>query len=208
MDLLIALISMTVAFTLGAMLPGPSFLLVARTALAVSRPAGMAAALGMGVGGVIFALIAMLGLLALLAAVPVLYGVLKVAGGLYLLYLGWRIIRGATQPLAVDQQDSKTSGRPWRIFTIALMTQLSNPKTALAYAGIFASLLPANAPLTVSLFLPLLVFVIEFGWYALVALMLSSPAPRARYLAGKKWIDRTSGSLMGLLGLRLLTAQG
>lgn len=208
MELVLALLTMTAAFTLGAMIPGPSFLLVARTALAVSRPAGLAAAFGMGIGGVIFALVALMGLLALLAAVPVLYGLLKVVGGLYLLYIGWRIVRGARQPLTLDSLGDKNNGSLWRSFALALATQLSNPKTALAYAGIFASLLPREVPLGVTLALPLLVFVIEFGWYALVTLVLSAPAPRARYLAGKAWIDRVAGSLMGLLGAKLLMDAG
>ena len=59
-------------------------------------------------------------------------------------------------------------------------------------------------PFAVLLGLPLLVFAIEFGWYALVTLVLSAPAPRARYLASKAWIDRVAGSLMGLLGVKLL----
>lgn len=204
MDLSLALLTMTAAFTLGAMIPGPSFLLVARTALAVSRPAGLAAALGMGLGGVVFAVIALLGLMALLAAVPVLYGALKLVGGLYLLSIGWRIVRGARQTLVMDSMGHKNNASLWRAFALALATQLSNPKTALAYAGIFASLLPREVPLAVTLALPLLVFVIEFGWYALVTLVLSAPAPRARYLAGKVWIDRVAGSLMGLLGIKLL----
>ncbi|NLD15508.1 MAG: LysE family transporter [Gammaproteobacteria bacterium] len=204
MDLTLALLAMTAAFTLGAMIPGPSFLLVARTALAVSRPAGLAAALGMGLGGVVFAVVALLGLMALLAAVPVLYGALKLVGGLYLLSIGWRIVRGARQPLVMDSMGQKNNGSLWRAFALALATQLSNPKTALAYAGIFASLLPREVPLAVTLALPVLVFVIEFGWYALVTLVLSAPGPRARYLAGKVWIDRIAGSLMGLLGIKLL----
>lgn len=204
MELSLALLTMTAAFTLGAMIPGPSFLLVARTALATSRSAGLAAALGMGVGGVIFALVALLGLMALLTAVPVLYGLLKTVGGLYLLYIGWRIVQGARQPLAMDTSGQPVNSSRWRAFALALATQLSNPKTALAYAGIFASLLPKDVPLAVTRALPLLVFVIEFGWYALVTLVLSAPAPRARYLASKMWIDRIAGSLMGLLGIKLL----
>lgn len=204
MELTLALLTMTAAFTLGAMIPGPSFLLVARTALATSRRAGLAAALGMGVGGVIFAVVALLGLMALLTAVPMLYGLLKTVGGLYLLYIGWRIVRGARQPLAMDTSGQPANSSRWRAFALALATQLSNPKTALAYAGIFASLLPKDVPLAVTLALPLLVFVIEFGWYALVTLVLSAPAPRARYLASKMWIDRIAGSLMGLLGIKLL----
>ncbi len=63
----VALLSILGALLVGAANPGPSFVLVARTAIAVSRPAGLAAALGMGVGGVLFSALALLGLHALLS---------------------------------------------------------------------------------------------------------------------------------------------
>jgi threonine/homoserine/homoserine lactone efflux protein len=49
-----------------------------------------------------------------------------------------------------------------------------------------------------------MVFAIETIWYSVVALALSSPSPRARYLASKAWIDRTAGAIMSLLGLKLI----
>lgn len=204
MELFIGLITMTLALILGAMSPGPSFLLVARTSLAKSRQHGLAAALGMGIGGVIFALIAVLGLLALLLAVPVLYTVLKLVGGVYLLYLAWQIWRGASKPFVLDEQAMGAGGSLRGSFLQALFTQLSNPKTAIAYASIFASLLPKDAPVWVLVALPLLLFVIEFGWYALVALLLSKPRARSGYLAWRGQIDRLAGFLIGMLGGKLL----
>jgi threonine/homoserine/homoserine lactone efflux protein len=70
MELLIALGAIFGAILIGAVSPGPSFVLVARTAIAVSRSAGMATALGMGLGGLVFASAALLGLHIVLAAVP------------------------------------------------------------------------------------------------------------------------------------------
>ena len=88
------------ALALGVISPGPSFVMVAKEAVSVSRANGLAAAFGMGLGGTLFALAALGGLQALLLAVPVLYSSLKVLGGLYLCYLGYRIYAGAKQPLA------------------------------------------------------------------------------------------------------------
>jgi threonine/homoserine/homoserine lactone efflux protein len=56
MEIAVAVLSIAGAITLGAMSPGPSFIMVARTALAVSRTDGVAAAFGMGTGGVLFAI--------------------------------------------------------------------------------------------------------------------------------------------------------
>ncbi|HEX6692166.1 MAG TPA: LysE family transporter, partial [Burkholderiales bacterium] len=190
------------AITLGAISPGPSFVMVARTAVASSRADGLAAALGMGVGGVIFAAAALLGLHVVLTAVPWLYLGLKVLGGAYLLFLGAMIWRGARKPLAIAEDAPARTSR--RAFWLGLATQISNPKTAVVYASIFISLLPREVPLAAALILPLLIFVIEAGWYSIVALALSAPSPRAAYLRSKTWVDRAAGCAMGLLGAKLV----
>jgi threonine/homoserine/homoserine lactone efflux protein len=195
------------ALALGAMSPGPSFVMVARTAVARSRADGLAAAFGMGAGGVLFAVAALLGLQALLTAVPWLYRGLRIAGGLYLIYLGYRSWAGATLPLQFGTPGQSTHGSArGRAFFLGFSTQISNPKTAVVYASIFATFLPAHVPPVVAAALPLFVFCIETGWYAVVALGLSAPAPRSAYLQWKVWIDRASGSVLALLGLRLIRA--
>ena len=205
MELSVSLLSLVLALVLGAVSPGPSFLMVARTALVASRKDGLAAALGMGVGGVILCAVTLLGLLAVFAAIPMLYLALKVLGGAYLMYLGFRIWRGASLPLVVA--NAAAQNQPIRLkrhFLLGLATQLSNPKTAIVYASIFASLLPGDTPKAVLMMLPALIFVIETTWYAVVAVVLSAPVPRDRYLASKAWLDRVAGSIMAVIGLKLL----
>lgn len=89
-----ALIGMATAFAIGAVSPWPSFVMVARTAAGVGRRNGVLAALGMGLGGLVFSIASLLGVHGVLLAVPSLYLVLKVGSVLYLAYLGIRIGRG------------------------------------------------------------------------------------------------------------------
>ena len=199
----LAVLSIAGAITLGAMSPGPSFVLVARTSVARSRADGLAMALAMGVGGVLFAVLALAGVQVVLATVPVLYGILKVLGGLYLVYLAWMLWRHAAEP--IDLEKSGTSSQ--RSFWLGLATQVSNPKTAVVYASVFVSLLPKEMPFWAMLVLPAVIFCIEAGWYSIVALALSSPAPAAAYLRWKRWIDRAAGGVMGLLGVKLIFMQ-
>jgi len=93
-----SLIGIGATLCVGAASPGPSFVMVARTAASAGRSNGLNAALGMGLGALLFAAASLLGLNALFLAVPALYIGLKVVGGLYLAYLGVRIWRGAAQP--------------------------------------------------------------------------------------------------------------
>jgi threonine/homoserine/homoserine lactone efflux protein len=207
MQELTAFLGIAAAIGIGAASPGPSFVMVARTAVAASRADGLSAALGMGIGGLLFACLSLLGLHSLLLAVPTLYAALKIAGGLYLAYLGIMIWRGARTALALDAMAA--AARPHsmrRSLALGLTTQVSNPKTAIWYASVFAALMPAAPTLAFDVGVAALIFLIEAGWYAVVALALSSERSRGVYLRSKSWIDRVAGTIMIALGLRLLAS--
>lgn len=201
-----ALVGIIAALVVGTVSPGPSFVMVARTAVSTSRAAGLFAALGMGSGGMVFAIAALLGLHAVLLAVPSLYLALKVAGGLYLAYLGLRIWLSAKPALTVTDAAPGQGTTAARSFVLGFTTQVSNPKTAIVYASVFAVFLPAITTLAFNLALVALIFVIEAGWYALVAIALSSAAPRRAYLHYKVWLDRAAGGVMLALGLKLMAS--
>jgi threonine/homoserine/homoserine lactone efflux protein len=132
---LIALSAIGVAILFGAMSPGVSFLLVARTAMSSSRRAALSVAVGMGFGALIFAVIALAGLHTLLTLVPSLYTGLKIAGGCYLLWLALKIFRRPSNrfiDLAVTEEVSAS-----KAFLTGVFTQISNPHTALIFASIF-----------------------------------------------------------------------
>ncbi|MCG5072573.1 LysE family translocator [Paraburkholderia tagetis] len=202
-----AVLSILAAVLLGAMSPGPSFVMVARNAIGLSRRDGVATAFGMGIGAICFAGIALAGLYTLLSTVAWLYAGLKIAGGLYLLYIASRIWCGAGQPVTMSKSEVH-GARPGKSFWTGLTTQLSNPKTAVAYGSIFVALLPQHPPLWCYFALPPLVFAIETGWYTVVALCFSSQRPRDLYLRAKRWIDRIAAGAIAALGLRLILSAG
>lgn len=190
---------------MGAMSPGPSFVVVSRIAARSSRLEGLAAALGMGLGGALFAVLALLGLAALLLQVQWLHLTLRILGGLYLVYLGIRMWRGASEPLVMSEAGCARPSSVLRSCVTGLAVQLSNPKTALVYASIFAALLPPNTPSWVLFALPPLVFMLEASWYSIVALAFSATGSKTVYMRAKTWIDRSAGLVMGALGARLIS---
>ena len=200
---LLALSGILLACAMGTISPGPSFLLVARISISESRGNGLAAAVGMGVGGTILAILALLGLKAVFSSMPILYNGMKILGGIYLVYIGLQMWRGASSPLNIQETGDKVGQSCRKAFGVSLFTQLSNPKTIVFYGSIFAALLPAALPPLLMIALPICVFLIETGWYAIVAMVLSSSAPRAVYLRAKPGIDRAAGGLIGLLGIKL-----
>lgn len=144
------------------MSPGPTSIYVAKNSIAISRKHGLFTALGTGTGAAVFGLLAVLGLQAFLLAVPSAYLALKICGGIYLLWLAFKIIKNAKEPIEADHSSSKAMTLR-RAFMTGLITQLSNPKIAIVLASIFTALLPKEIPTYYYYVLPILCFFIDAG---------------------------------------------
>lgn len=197
------LLSILGVFLLGAISPGPSFVVVSRIAITGSRADGVMAAVGMAIGGFMFACIAVAGLTAVLLQVEWINGAVRLAGGAYLVWLGVNIWRAAPETMDTDDTVERPGTR-WKSLLRGLFVQISNPKTAIFYASMFGALLPSPTPTWMLFALPPLLFLNEFVWYTIVAVGFSSRAPRAAYLRSKLWIDRTAGAVVGTLGVKLM----
>ena len=113
------------------LVPGPDMMFIIAVGVRGGPAAGFVAAIGVAVGLVVHAIVAALGLTALFHAVPRAYDVLRITGGAYLLWLGFRALlapRAAslTAPVALQSR---------RVFGRALLTNLLNPKVILFNAA-------------------------------------------------------------------------
>jgi len=203
LESLLVLGSIALALTLGAISPGPAFIYVAKNSIAVSRQHGLFTALGTGTGAALFGFLAVIGLQAVLLAVPSAYFALKICGGLYLLWLAYKIIKHAKDPIEQTAASTQVMSLSYA-YRLGLITQLSNPKIAIILASVFTALLPKEIPTYYYFVLPILCFFIDAGWYSLVAVALSAEKPRRVYLKFKKVFDRVAGGVMTLLGLKLI----
>lgn len=206
MDQYFAILAILGTMMIGAMTPGPSFIVVARVSLARSRREGVAVALGMGLASATFTAIALGGLHFILEQVPWAYLALKVLGGGYLVFLAFRIFRGSKSPMNVSSLPSgpERRGSLRKAFALGFLTQISNPKTAVVFASVFATFLTVTPDLPVYLILVPLIYTAHAGWYSFVALALSSERPRRAYGRAKTWIDRCTATVMGTLGASLV----
>jgi threonine/homoserine/homoserine lactone efflux protein len=196
------LATLWIVHLMAAMSPGQSFLVVSRTALVSGRPAGVASALGMGIGVLPWAVGAMLGLAVLFAQAPWLYAALRIAGGLYLIYVAVMVWRHAADPVAMaDDGERVSTGTALRQ---ACLTQIANPKVAVFFGSIFVAVLPPSPPLWLAAAILAIVFFNELAWYAAVAVLFSAERPRRAYLSAKAIIDRVMAGLLGLLGAKLI----
>jgi threonine efflux protein len=179
--------------------PGPAFLAVSRTAISTSRSAGLVAAAAMATGALIWAVATLFGLHVLFARAPWLYDAMRLGGAAYLIYLGLGMLRSAWRGGALAAAAAMPVGHR----TFLLGVQLSNPKAAVFFGSIFVTLLPAEAPLWVKGAALAILGINEFGFYGLVALLLSAPRPRQIYQNAKRGLDALFGGFLTALGVKL-----
>ncbi|WP_066706476.1 LysE family translocator [Celeribacter ethanolicus] len=190
---------------IAAMSPGPSFVVAVRTAASDGFRPAFGLAVAFGLGAVIWALAALSGLSVLFEIFPRAYLAFKLAGGLFLIWIGVKTFRHAADPLPEATTLASPRSLP-NAFRLGLMTQLSNPKPAVFYGAVFAGLIPPETPLVVKAVLLFFVFFDETLWYVIVARLFSRQKARQAYGRAKLWTDRILGGVIAAFGLRIATS--
>ena len=186
-----------------AISPGPAVLMAARTGLTEGFRTGVMLAMGIGSGAVVWALAAMFGLNIVFAAAPSLLWALKIGGAAYLVWMAWKLWKGAAQPFVTE--DTRPVPRsPFAAYRLGLWTNLANPKAAVMFSSIFIGTLKEGTPLWVLALLLLVIFTAETLWNTLVARIFSAERTRAGYISLKTVIDRTFGAALALLGVKIV----
>lgn len=130
-------------FALAALLlvltPGPNMVYCISRSLTQGPRAGLLSLAGVLAGFGVHLLAASLGLTALLAAVPMAFDAIRIAGAAYLLWLAWQAVKpGGAAPFEARNLPHDT---PRKLFVMGFMTNLLNPKVAMFYLSFFPQFL-------------------------------------------------------------------
>jgi threonine/homoserine/homoserine lactone efflux protein len=196
-------VSVALLWIVAVVTPGPNFLMAARVSVGNARRSALFAVLGIGVGTSIWGWAGFFGVQVVFVAAPWAYAAMKGLGGLYLIYLGARLL-ATRRAMADAPAGSAQAHTPSSIFRLGLITNLANPKSALFVASVFATALPPEATLLQGAEAVALMVSISVSWYALVVCVFTA-RPVARAYAGlRHWLDRLAGAIFVLFGARLI----
>jgi amino acid exporter len=194
------------ACLLGLASPGPNVLAVLGTAMSEGRHAGIALAIGIATGSVLWALLTAAGLSALLATYATALTVIKIAGGLYLLWLAFKAFRAAASAHAIATTvNRQKSPRAYLLHGLAI--QMTNPKAVLAWIAIMSLGLRHDAPLWVVGTIVIGTSVLSFAIHYLYAVAFSTPTMVRIYGRARRAIQATLGVFFGFAGVNLLASR-
>jgi len=198
------------AASLIALSPGPGIFYVAARTLAGGRAEGLASSVGTGIGGLVHVLAGSVGVSALIMASAEAFALLKIAGALYLVWLGIKTIRegGSPAPASVSRSGAI------RAFREGIVVEALNPKTAAFFLAFLPQFVdPANGAASGPVWL-------QFVLLGTISVVLNTAvdvgvvflAVRARTLATSRpsllrRLRQGSGAMIAALGIALLFAR-
>jgi len=196
----VALLPFLAISVLLIVVPGPDTAVVTKNALVGGRRGGMLSALGVSTGLVVWTLAASLGIAALLQASAVAFLALKVAGALYLMWIGAQMLRGR------DRLSTETAMRPasgGKALRQGLLSDLGNPKVAVFFTSFLPQFVHGGA-----VFLPLLLLgaifaVLTLAWLAVYSVVIGNTSTLLRRPGVRKALDRVTGVVLIAFGVRL-----
>jgi len=207
-DFTSAVVSFAVVAGLLTIIPGVDTALVLRTAVVQGRRHAFATALGICTGALVWGAAAAAGISVLLTASHTAYTVMRVAGAIYLVYLGVMMLRDARRPKAAAEVEVVVVSA-WRAFARGMTTNLLNPKVGVFYVAMLPQFLPADVPaLPMGVLLALVHDAEAMVWFTLI---IGGVGLARRWLSGgaaaavrvRRVTDAIAGTALVALGIRL-----
>lgn len=187
-----------------AMSPGPDFALVVRNSLLYSREVALSTALGITAGIFIHITYSLTGLGALLIHAPVVISLIQVVGGIYLTYLGVLALKSSKKKIITSSKpDPRKHITSFSAFWSGFTTNALNVKAMFFFVSIFSVFITESTPKVILTLYGIEVLLITITWFSLVALFLSSPRIQKKFSLYSHWIERVTGCILILLGLKL-----
>ena len=127
-------------------IPGPTILLVLSYSIAHGRKSTLPVVAGVALGDSVAITLSLIGLGTLLATSALWFTVIKWMGGLYLVYLGFKLLRGAGKPISMHTEQNEPLS-PRKLFGNAFIVTALNPKSIVFFIALLPQFIsPAHPP--------------------------------------------------------------
>lgn len=186
-------------FVAGLLSPGPNVMVIATASSRAGRMAGIVTGLGVALGDVLYACLALAGLSTVILASDFIFSAIRVAGGSYLIVLGLVMAWRARHPRT--DEEIPAAGLSW--FRRGLLTDLANAHTAVFFASAFAGTLGSDATIATRLAVVGAVAVVSLVWRIALATFFSAPTLRRSYERKRRYIEVVAGGIISITGARI-----
>jgi threonine/homoserine/homoserine lactone efflux protein len=187
--------------------PGIDTALVIRATLGGGRRTGLRTAAGICSGLIVWGLLSAVGVSAVLTASRVAFDALRIAGAIYLVYLGVRTLLASRRDDGGGDAPGGSAAMPMSrraAFRVGLLNNLLNPKVGVFYVTLLPQFIPAHTPvLPMSLLLAGVHAVEGIAWLSALTLVVSRVGAVMRRAAVRRALERVTGLVLIGFGARV-----
>ena len=188
--------------------PGPDFAIVVKNSLFFGRKAGIYSAFGIALANLCHVAINLLGIGVIISQSVFVFTIMKILGASYLIYLGIKGLRATSSAhKALEVFSTKTVAQAPKGFYSGLLTSLLNPKACLFFLSFFSVILSPATPIGIQMGYGVWISFLALSWFILVAVFFTSAAIAERVTRFKHWLERFTGGVLVLLGLKLINSE-
>jgi len=194
---MLQILPVLLVWLVGLVSPGPDFTLNISQSLHKGRKSGLATSLGFGAGVLIHCVYCLVGLGIIISQSIILFSVLKIVGGAYLIYLGLasilntNISKNSKFKQAINQKETL-----YQSFKVGFLTDVLNPKTTILILGLFAQLIEYKIDLSVQILFTFGLVISTILWHSFVSLAFSTKYIRFKYNSFKSAISQVFGLIL------------
>ncbi|AJJ65202.1 threonine export protein RhtC [Yersinia aldovae] len=206
--MLMLFLTVALVHLVALMSPGPDFFFVSQTAASRSRREAMLGVVGISLGIVVWAGVALMGLNLILQKMAWLHQIIMVGGGLYLCWMGWQLLKSARAKRNPTDGDVNVElPARGRTFLRGFLTNLSNPKAVIYFGSVFSLFVGDDVSAGARWGLFVLIVGETFVWFSIVACVFALPVMRRGYQRLSRWIDGLAGVLFAGFGIHLILSR-
>ena len=193
--------------------PGQDTALTIRNTLLGGRRGGVATAIGVAGGQFVWTVAASIGITALLVASEPVFFAVRMAGAVYLVYLGatslWAAWRGAALDSNVVGAVGAPALAPERALRQGFLSNLGNPKMVVFFSSLLPQFVPAAGPTFVPMLgLGLVFCTMTLVWLSGYAWLVARAGNVLRRPRARRAIDAVTGTVLVAFGLRVAAEPG
>ena len=206
-SLLGVFLTVAVAHFLALLSPGPDFVLVVKSAIKNDSKNVIGIALGIASANALYIALCLVGVGSILATSVTTMIVLKVIGGVFLIYLALQALlasKSSNSNLDIQEDTNPTETTFIKEFFIGFLSGALNPKNLLFYLSLFTVVLTPDVGFAFKLALGIWMTSVVFLWDLSIIFLLSRPKVRSKFTKAAFYIDKVTGVILGVIGIAIV----
>ena len=196
------ILTITLIQLVAIMSPGPDFAIICRNSLIYSRRTGIYSALGISLGILVHVTYTLVGIGLIISKSVILFSTIKLLGAAYLIYIGYKSLK-AKPSREITTEKSKQDLTRLQAIKIGFITNILNPKVTLFFFSLFTQVISPTTPASLRMLYGLQMFVFTLSWFTLLAITISHPIVKNRFLSVSHYLERTMGVILIGLGIKV-----